>query len=299
VEPTTEVARLARRQLLARLGVLGATLGVAPALVRTRPAGAARAGARSPLAGTRAAQAAETSPSLTLDTFAGIVAFVCPGDDAYSQHQQVSLPEPGGVAAEAHELLADVLNTYLPAPELVAFLLEALQTELAAVPLPDGLDGLSWIDGLLEHDGHVPLAPIVAVLVDLLAVLVDPASVAGPFLTPFPRLTWADKAEVWRRFESDLPNLFTVGQPESRLPVVSDILALLSTLGGLLRFASGAVLEVATFASYSEYGVFDPATRTLTARPVGWELADYPPDEPVAGWDEFIGYYQGRTTADA
>lgn len=299
MDPMTEPARLARRQLLARLGVLGASLGVAPALLRTPPAAATTARPRTPFAGVRAAQAAQASPGLTLDTMAGIVAFVCPGDDAYSVHQGVSLPEPGGVAAEAHELLAEVLNTYFPVPELIAYLIEALQTELAAVPLPDGLDGLTWIDGLLETDGHVPLAPVVAVLVNLLAIQVDPASVAGPFLTPFPRLTWANKAEVWRRFESDLPNLFTVGAPGSRLPLVSDILALLSTLGGLLRFTSGAVLEVASFASYSEYAVFDPTTRTLTGRPVGWDLADYPPTEPVAGWDEFIGYYQGRTTADA
>lgn len=299
MDPTTEPHRLARRQLLARLAVLGASLGVAPSLLRNPPAGATTARIGTPFVGVRAAQAAQASPGLTLDTLSGVVAFVCPGDDAYSVHQGVSLAEPGGVAAEAHVLLAEVLNTYFPVPELVAFLIEALQTELAAVPLPDGLDGLTWIDGLLETDGHVPLAPVVAVLVNLLAVQVDPASVAGPFLTPFPRLTWANKAEVWRRFESDLPNLFTVGHPGSRLPLVSDILALLSTLGGLLRFTSGAVLEIATFASYSEHAVFDPTTRTLTGRPVGWDLADYPPTEPVAGWDEFIGYYQGRTTADA
>ena len=299
MDPTTEPDRLARRQLLARLAILGASLGVAPSLLRNPPAGATTARTGSPFVGVRAAQAAQASPGLTLDTLSGVVAFVCPGDDAYSVHQGVSLAEPGGVAAEAHVLLAEVLNTYFPVPELVAFLIEALQTELAAVPLPDGLDGLTWIDGLLETDGHVPLAPVVAVLVNLLAVQVDAASVAGPFLTPFPRLTWANKAEVWRRFESDLPNLFTIGRPGSRLPLVSDILALLSTLGGLLRFSSGAVLEIATFASYSEHAVFDPTTRTLTGRPVGWELADYPPTEPVAGWDEFIGYYQGRTTADA
>ena len=299
MDPTTAPARLARRQLLARLGVLGASLGVAPALLRNPPAGATPARIATPFAGLRAARAAQASPGLTLDTLTGVVAFVCPGDDAYSQHQGVSLAEPGGVAAEGQDLLAEVLDTYFPVPELIAFLVEALQTELAAVPLPDGLDGLTWIEGLLETDGHAPLAPVVAVLVNLLAIQVDPASATGAFLTPFPRLAWADKAEVWRRFEGDLPDLFTVGAPGSRLPIVSDILALLSTLGGLLRFASGAVLEIATFASYSEYAVFDPATRTLTGRPVGWDLADYPPDEPVAGWDEFIGYYQGRTTADA
>jgi hypothetical protein len=285
-----------RRRVLAGLGALGLTLGSGPGLLRTAPAGARSARLVSPAL---AAQAAQASDALTLDTFSGIIAFVCPGDDAYSRQQAVTLAEPGGIAAEAPQLLADTLNTYFPVPEVLAFLVEVLSAELSAVPLPDGLNGLTWIDGLLETDGHVPLAPLVAVLANLLAVQVRPSSVAGPFLTPFPRLSWADKAEVWRRFEADLPNLFTIGAPGTRLPVLSTILDLLNTLGGLLRFASGAVLEVATFASYSEYAVFDPATRTLTGRPVGWDLADYPPTAPVEGWDEFIGYYQGRTAADA
>src|SRR5918997_2674539 len=98
VDPMTEPARLARRQLLARLGVLGASLGVAPALLRTPPAAATTARARTPFAGVRAAQAAQASPGLTLDTMAGILPFVCPGEDPYSGHQGLRLPEPGGVA---------------------------------------------------------------------------------------------------------------------------------------------------------------------------------------------------------
>jgi hypothetical protein len=305
VDSTTDPVLLARRRLLARLGALGVTLGVGPPLLRRLDAigeggaggtGAARVVMVSPDV---PGQAAQVTPDLTLDTMAGIVAFAVPGDDDHSRHQGVAPAEPGGVAAEAPRLLADTLNTYLPAPEVLAFLVEALQTELAAVPLPGGLNGLTWLEQLLETDASIPLAPVQAILTNLVAVQVDPSSVAGPFLTPFPRLSWAEKAEVWRRLENDLPALFTIGDPESRLPLVSDILDLLSTLGGFLRFAAGAVLEVAVFASYSEFGVFDPATRTLTGRPVGWELADYPPTAPVEGWDELIGYYQGRTTADA
>lgn len=209
-----------RRRVLAGLGALGLTLGHGPGLLHTAPAGARPARVVSPSV---AAQAAQASDALTLDTFSGIVAFVCPGDDAYSRQQQVAPAEPGGIAAEAPQLLADTLNTYFPVPEVLAFLVEALSAELSAVPLPDGLDGLTWLDGLLETDGHVPLAPLVAVLVDMLAVQVRPSSAAGPFLTPFPRLSWPDKAEVWRRFESDLPNLFTVGAPGTRLPVLSTI----------------------------------------------------------------------------
>jgi hypothetical protein len=287
---------LARRQLLIRLGALGATLGVAPSLVRAPAAGARVDRGLAPGVAARAAQA---SPGLTGDTFSAVTAFVCPGDDEYSVAQGVTVPEPGGIAAEAPDLVIATLNTYYAVPEVAAFLVEALTRELSAVPLPGGLDGLTWLDGLLETDATLPLAPLAAAIVNLLAVQVDPSSVAGPFLTPFSRLSWAEKAEVWRRFESELPMLFTPGVPGTRLPIFSTILELLATLGGLLRFASGAILEITMFASYSEYGVFDPATRTLTGRPVGWELAEYEADAPVAGWDEFIGYYQGRTSADA
>jgi hypothetical protein len=291
-----EPVRLARRQLLVRLGALGATAGIAPALLRVPAAGGGAVRGVSPAT---AAQAAAASGELTLDTLSGVTAFVMPGDDAYSTHQGVALPEPGGIAAEAPALVADILNTYYAVPEVAAFLVEVLTAELSAVPLPEGLTALTWLDGLLEVDATLPLGPIAAAIVDLLAVQVDPTSVTGPFLTPFPRLSWADKAEVWRRFEGELPDLFTIGGPGSRLPVISTILELLATLGGLLRFASGAILEITIFAGYSEYGVFDPATRTLTGRPVGWELAEYPPEQPVDGWDELIGYYHGRTTADA
>lgn len=56
-----------------------------------------------------------------------------------------------------------------------------------------------------------------------------------------------------------------------------------------------AVITLAAFASYSEAGVFDPATRTLTGTPVGWELTGYPGVSD--GRDEFVGYYRGRRTA--
>ena len=35
-------------------------------------------------------------------------------------------------------------------------------------------------------------------------------------------------------------------------------------------------------------------SRTLRKRPVGWNHTGYQPHGPVEGWDDFIGYYQGR-----
>jgi hypothetical protein len=40
--------------------------------------------------------------------------------------------------------------------------------------------------------------------------------------------------------------------------------------------------------------VFDPATRTLSGRPVGWQLTGYVPNGVVDGWDDFQGYFQDR-----
>lgn len=70
---------------------------------------------------------------------------------------------------------------------------------------------------------------------------------------------------------------------------------------GLIEFLAGALVEFAAFGSYSEFGVFDAATGSLTATPVGWTLSQYlalaPGDGPVEGWDEFKGYLGGETQA--
>ena len=70
---------------------------------------------------------------------------------------------------------------------------------------------------------------------------------------------------------------------------------LTQSVSGVLEFVAGALLEFSAFGAYSEFGVFDPATRRLTGRPVGWQIASYQPNGVVDGWDDFKGYYQGRT----
>jgi hypothetical protein len=113
-------------------------------------------------------------------------------------------------------------------------------------------------------------------------------------LTPFSRLTWQEKGEVWRRFEVLVPDYFSPGSPVSLLPA-SDDPDIVRSLGGLLDYASGVIPPLATFGSYSEWSVFDAATRTERARPVGYVLSNY--GGPADGWDEFLGYYQGRRSA--
>ncbi len=73
------------------------------------------------------------------------------------------------------------------------------------------------------------------------------------------------------------------------------------SISGLIEFLAGALLEFAGFGCFSEFGVFNPATRTLTGTPVGWTQSSYlalaPNNRPVEGWNEFKGYLGGEIEA--
>lgn len=169
--------------------------------------------------------AQSTSPDLVHDTFNGLLAFVVPGPDEYSLSQGVSTAEPGGIDAGG----ADVLITTL--------------------------------------DKSTPFVPqfsaTVAMVLNGLAEVVNPSAI-GPFLSPFARLSFAEKVGVFQ---------------------IMDATESLRVLAGVLPAL------VAAF-SYSEAGVFDPATRSLTGQPIGWQISNY---QGVAdGRDEFLGYFGKR-----
>jgi hypothetical protein len=99
----------------------------------------------------------------------------------------------------------------------------------------------------------------VAVILNGLATNVNPGG-GGPLVSPFANLSFAQKAAVFQIMD---------GTPALEL------------LGGLLP------LFVAFFC-YSEAGVFNPATRSLTGEPLGWTLCSY---QGVAdGRNELLGY---------
>lgn len=61
---------------------------------------------------------------------------------------------------------------------------------------------------------------------------------------------------------------------------------------GELQSLAGVLLPFGAFLVYSEAGVFDAQTRSLTGAPVGWTLSGY---QGVSdGRDEFLGYFDGR-----
>jgi hypothetical protein len=155
-------------------------------------------------------------------TFNGLLAFVVPGSDVYSTAQGVSTPEAGGVDVGAAEALIATLDETTP---------------------------------------FVPQfsATVAGVLNDL-AQAVN-ASAAGPFLSPFARLSFPEKVAVFQIMDGT----------DSLKPL------------------SGVLLAFVAFFCYSEAGAFDSATRSLTGQPAAWRLSNY---QGVAdGRDEFLGYF--------
>jgi hypothetical protein len=239
--------------------------------------------------------------ALALDTMGGLCAFVVPGDDPYSVAQGESSAEPGALAAGVDEFLVKSLDDFLPipSPEL-AGLVGALASALAATPLwvPPEVEELfpqtteivetigDELVGLLET-GSIPAANVVTLVLNLLAVAINAHATSGAFLAPFSRLTWEQKGEVFRCLEGARPEL------THSLPIGS-----LDVLSGILDFTTGVVMEFTAFGAYSEVTVLDPDTRTLIARPVGWELSGFQPNGPVEGWNDFQGYFENRKSTD-
>jgi opacity protein-like surface antigen len=102
----------------------------------------------------------------------------------------------------------------------------------------------------------------VAAILNGLATSVNPGG-GGPLVSPFANLSFAQKAAVFQIMD---------GTPALEL------------FGGLLPL-------FVTFFCYSEAGVFNPATRSLTGEPLGWTLCSYP--GVADGRDELLGYLPG------
>jgi hypothetical protein len=290
-------AGIDRRQFLARAGVLGAA-AMLPVWVPSRVAALVRSDpafdALSPVL-----------QQVSRDTISGLVAFVVPGPDAYSRAQGVTTPEPGGIDAKGTDFLLDALDHFFPLPdEVLRPVVQALGTAISDTKpglLPPNLlrvplDLVHQLDdalgAVLRSDSTVPLSIVVALFLNFLATIVRPSSLAGPFpASPFANLSSAEKANAFRTLEQDTAT------------VVAKIDANLSepgkqTLSGVLAFLAGALLEFAAFGPYSEWSAFDASTRSVNGVPVGWRLSSYLAEVgfvPVNGWDEFLGYFQGRS----
>ena len=292
---------LSRRVFLARIGVLGAGTLLLPGCL-TAPEATGAAASELGL-GALVELLRPVLAQLSRDTLNGFVAFTVPGRDAYSRAQGTPRGEPGGIEAGGTDFLIDNVDRFLPLPdEIVRPAATALMTALRDLPLPidGGLLRILFPDLLtirlvedavrfiLENDSATPLSLPVALLLNYVATVTRPASLNGAFLSPFARLSFADKARAMEMLETSQSQL--VALIDARLPQ-----PLKSSVSGLLQFLGGALHEFAAFGSFGESPKFNRRTRTLSGRPVGWQLTGFLPDnQPGDGWDDLLGYYQGR-----
>lgn len=132
---------------------------------------------------------------------------------------------------------------------------------------PGGVDaGVTdiFIKSLDQSAPYLPqFSQVVAGLLINLGQAVNPGA-TGPFTSLFANLKFAEKVAVFQ---------------------IMDATDSLKPLAGVLPALSA-------FLCYSEAGVFDPSTRSLTGQPVGWTIAHY--EGAADGRDEFRGYFRNR-----
>src|SRR5207247_2568269 len=150
-------------------------------------------------------QAQAQSADYVADTLSGLVAFILPGDDEYSRAQGTPTAEPGGIAAGTVPVFIADLDRFVPAS----------------------------VGG--SPSQTIPASGGVASLLNDYALQVNPAA-DGPFISPFARLSFAEKAEVFRRFEAD----------EGLSSAVQEF-----------KFVSGILPGFVAFLAWSEAGVLD------------------------------------------
>ena len=290
---------LSRRELLARVGMLGAATAAAGLLPGMR----VRADAQ-PIGDLLEQLVDGGRPlmqQLALDTISGLSVMLLPGSDPYSQAQGLTDDRPGGIEARNPEFMMGALDTFFPLPDAeVEVLARAFATGVSGVPIPaEFLDGLlagsealdDAVLTVLQNDEEAPLSLLIAMLLNFVASTVDPSSIAATattgFVSPFANLSIENKIEVFRVMEEDTVELLAA--IDANLPEPST-----ESLSGLVAFVPGALVEFVGFGGMSEFGLVSPDDhKQLTGRPVGWDLTGFQPGMLRAGhgWDEFIGYF--------
>lgn len=186
-------------------------------------------------------EARAQSSDLIVDTFNGLAAFILPGDDPYSVAQGESAKGPGGVGSGVVAPFIVALDDFVP---LAAF----------------------------GPNATLPASGGVASVLNRYAMEVAPGASGGGFPSPFARLSFAQKAQVFERFESD--------------PAWD---------GTALKFVGGILPGFIGFMIGSEVGVLDAKSRQTTKRPVAWELSRY--EGPAEGHPELKGYWRNHRAA--
>lgn len=237
------------------------------------------------------------------DTFFAMIAFGVPGDDPYSEYQGVSTPTPGGITTRADMYLSGGIDMLLPMPpDFMSQMLASIATYLGMSPMSisemaseDVGENGEWILENLDSsfttylEGEASNSVLLTLLINLAATRMA-GSVDGPFPSPFANLSWEQKARVFEELESEnswLKRAVVWGVRDWTYREATP---------GVMATLVGFMLRIAGFGSYCEFAVFDPESREVAERPLGWQLSQYAPDAPPSGIgsDDFIGYYQGR-----
>lgn len=219
---------------------------------------------------------------LSRDTLNGFVAFGLPGRDAYSSAQGTPRSEPGGIEAGGTDFLIDNVDRFLPLPDaIVRPAAVALVSALHDLPLPldPGLLGgilggpsivtIGLVDSavrfILENDSATPLSLPVALLLNYVATATDPLSLNGAFLSPFARLSFADKARAMEMLESSQSNLVALLDAQVPQPLKSSV-------SGLLKFLGGALHEFAASRAWARARSTTRAPARVVLTPVTGEV---------------------------
>jgi hypothetical protein len=164
--------------------------------------------------------AAAAEQDITRDAINGLIAFIVPGNDEYSVAQGVFTDGPGGIATGALPPIIETLDRSVPPP---------LVGSATAAQVLNGY-----------------------------ARAVNANASGGGFVSPFARLSFREKGEVFRRFESD--------------PALK---------GSYLHNRAGLLPSTPSFIAFGT--------------PTGWQISGYA--GPTDGWDELKGYWAGRREA--
>lgn len=173
-------------------------------------------------------------------------------------HERGWITTAEGVRADAlHDTLNGFLVFIVPGPDPYSV------QQGVSTPEPGAIEA-DVTDIFIETlDGSAPYAPgfsaIVATILNDLSLLVNPGA-TGPFQSNYANLSFGEKVAVMQ---------------------IMDGVPALKPLSGILP-------AFAAYLVYSEAGVLDASTRSLTGTPVGWTLSGY---QGVAdGRNELIGY---------
>jgi hypothetical protein len=179
---------------------------------------------------------------LTRDTMNGLVAFITPGNDEYSVAQEAAFEGTGGIGGGTTSVLIKALDEFVPTP---------------IVGGPAG--------------SRVPISAAIAEALNHYATQVNPAAARGAFISHFSRLSYMEKGEVFRLFESD--------------PAWED---------NSVRYLAGILPGFVASITFSEAAFTNP-DGTLRETPLGWKISKF--SAPNDGWKEFQGYWEGHRSA--